>query len=427
MRKSLIYLFLLLVGSSILDAQTMSDSILIVHDIQIIGNRKTKEYVIRREMSLKIGNTLTQAAIDCDRDNIYNLGLFNKVDIDYTVQQNQASVFVTVSERWYFIPYPILGVKYRDISKLYYGGGVIHQNFRGRNEKLFANICFGYDRWFMVSYQNPKITDDNDIFAGTALTLQKVRNLSSGYGEYENSNVFLSGTLGKRFGMYRAFYSTLGYELWEVNQPQIGRTISPIGRDRFIVLSMEYRYDTRNNREYTTNGMLVSVSLTDREGFNQPDANVISASYDLRKFFGFNGESGLGIHTIGSFTWGGIIPPYLHTFFGYYDRIRGYFYKSIEAEDKIAGSIELRLPILSPRYLESDFIKIPEFQKLRYGIYFGIFGDAGKAWYRTDVVARQPWYSGYGAGLQFLLPVRVYHKNRRCGEQLWQSRICSRL
>ena len=95
----------------------------------------TKEHVILREMSLKIGDTLTQQAKDLDRNNIYNLRLFNKVDIEDSVYQNQATVIVTVSERWYFIPFPVLGMKYRDISKLYYGAGIMHQNFGGRNEK----------------------------------------------------------------------------------------------------------------------------------------------------------------------------------------------------------------------------------------------------------------------------------------------------
>lgn len=402
-RRLLNFWLVFVLFGSVLKGQTDSNSALIVRDIQIIGNRTTKDYVILREMSLKPGDTLSQAALELDRDNIYNLQLFNKVDVDYAVERQQATIFVTVSERWYFIPYPILGMKYRDISKLYYGAGVVHENFRGRNEKLFANICFGYDRWFMMNYQNPKITDNDDIFAGAGLTLQRIHNLSSGYGEYENSNVILSGTLGKRFGIYRSFYATAGYELWEVNDPLIGRTVSPTGADRFFVAMMQYRYDTRNNKEYTTNGTLISIALA-KDGFGESDVNLVSAAYDIRKFFGFNGESGLGFHTSGSFTWGGLIPPYLHSFFGYDDRIRGYFYKVIEAEDKIAASIELRLPILSPRYIEFDFIKIPEFQKLRYGLYFGIFADAGKAWYRTDVVARQPWYSGYGAGLQFLLP-----------------------
>ena len=386
-----------------LQAQVVSDSAIIVRDIQIRGNSTTSTHVILREMSLKTGDTLTQQAIQTDRNNIYNLRLFNKVDVADSVYQHQATIIVTVSERWYFIPFPVLGMKYRDITKLYYGAGMMHQNFRGRNEKLFALFFAGYDQLFMINYQNPKITDDDDIFIMTALTLQKLHNLSSTSEEYMNTNLFLRGTIGKRFGMYNTLSSTLGYELWQVSDPRIISTSSSSGRDAFLTLSLSYRFDTRDNNEYTTDGTLISFAIA-KNGFGESDVNIATANCDLRKFFGFDGGSAFGLRTAGSFTWGGVIPSYRHVFFGYDDRIRGYFYKKIEAENKISASVELRLPILLPRYLEIDWMKVPEFQKLRYGIYFGIFADAGKAWSRDQVLSEQPWYAGYGAGFQFLLP-----------------------
>ena len=403
MVKQLVLLVFILLFNIPLQAQTASDTAIIIRDIQIRGNRITKEHVILREMSLKIGDTLTQKAKDIDRNNIYNLRLFNKVDIEDSVYQNHATIIVTVSERWYFIPFPVLGMKYGDLSKLYYGAGVMQQNLGGQNEKLFALFYFGYDQLFMINYQNPKITDNDDIFIGTALTLQKIHNLSSTSEEYMDSNLFLRETIGKRFGMYQTFSSTFGYQIWQVSDPQLNSTLSPSGRDAYLSLSFSYRYDTRNNNEYTTNGTLVSLAIT-KNGFGESDVNIVSANYDLRNFFGFNGGSTLGVRTEGSFAWGGPIPSYLHSFFGYDERIRGYFYKIIEAEDRISANIELRLPILLPRYLEISWLKVPEFQKLRYGIYFGIFADAGIAWWRNQVVPNQPLYSGYGAGLQFLLP-----------------------
>ena len=93
------------------------------------------------------------------------------------------------------------------------------QNFRGRNEKVYASFGFGYDRWSMLNYQNPKVTDNDDIYFSGAFAVQKVHNLSSSYGEYENSNIFLNGTIGKRFGLYQTFFGTMGYEVWQVNEP----------------------------------------------------------------------------------------------------------------------------------------------------------------------------------------------------------------
>jgi outer membrane protein assembly factor BamA len=294
-------------------------------------------------------------------------------------------------------------MKYRDPSKLYYGLGVMHKNFRGRNEKVYLNLGFGYDRWLNLSYQNPKITDDDDIYFSGAFTVQKVHNLSSNYGEYENSNIFLSGTIGKRFGLYQALYGTLGYEVWQVNEPYLNRTVSSSGRDAFLTVSVQYIYDTRDNREYTTDGTLISLGIG-KSGLGESEMNLTRCTYDLRQFFGFNSGSSVGVRTTGSFTWGGVIPPYRHIFFGYDERIRGHFYKVIEAENRIGMNAELRLPILLPRYLELNFLSIPEFQKLRYGLYFAVFADAGKLWSRNQVLSEQPWYSGAGAGFHILLP-----------------------
>jgi hypothetical protein len=37
-------------------------------------------------------------------------------------------------------------------------------------------------------------------------------------------------------------------------------------------------------------------------------------------------------------------------------------------------------------------------------LYAGFFVDVGKTWYRGERFFHQPWYSGYGVGLHFLLP-----------------------
>jgi outer membrane translocation and assembly module TamA len=155
--------------------------------------------------------------------------------------------------------------------------------------------------------------------------------------------------------------------------------------------------------EYTTNGTMASLYLS-KNGFGESEVNITGTSYDLRQFFGFGKGNAFGMRSFGSFTWGGKIPPYRHVFFGYDERIRGYFYKSIEAQHRIGFNSELRIPILLPRYYEASFISIPEFKKLRYGLYFGIFADAGKAWWNNQVLSEVPWYSGIGAGLQFLFP-----------------------
>jgi len=105
---------------------------------------------------------------------------------------------------------------------------------------------------------------------------------------------------------------------------------------------------------------------------------------------------------------GGVVPAYLHSYFGYDERLRGYFNTVFEAEDVVGGSVELRVPIFQPRYINVSTPYLPpEFSVLRYGLYAGFFADAGKIWYRTQSFGNVPWRSGYGAGLHFLLPYSI--------------------
>jgi len=42
-------------------------------------------------------------------------------------------------------------------------------------------------------------------------------------------------------------------------------------------MSFSYRYDTRDNNEYTTDGSIVSLAVT-KSGFGESEVNITSAS-----------------------------------------------------------------------------------------------------------------------------------------------------
>jgi len=388
---------------SSLYARVLPDS-LVVSKIVVVGNETTRDYVILREMSLKVGAPLDSLAMDLDRKHIYSLQLFNKVDLDYTAEGNQATVFVRVSERWYVFPIPIFGFKYRDLKKPFYGVALIHQNFRGRNEKIMASAVFGYDGWFNLAYQNPKLTSDDDIFLRSHVGFSHVRNQNTSEGEYDQRVYAGSLTVGKRYGLYKMLLGFAGYDQWEVSDPQPGWTVAPSGKDHFITLGALFLYDRRDIREYATAGEYMAITAT-KYGLGESDVNLFRYGIDVRDYEPLgNGVSICG-RIFGSFLSGGLSPTYLHEYFGHGDRIRGYYSTVLEGEDILGSSVELRVPILKPRYetVSIPFLP-PEFSVWRYGLYAGIFADAGTTWFRTDQVLEGPWYAGYGAGLQFLLP-----------------------
>jgi len=389
--------------SSRLHAFPRADSSLIVSKIVIVGNETTKEHVILREMSIKVGSTLDVAALEQDQKRIYSLQLFNKVDVDYTADGTKATINVKVSERWYIFPFPVIGFKYHDIKNVYYGAGLIHQNFRGRNEKFMASGAFGFDPWFNISYRNPKLTDD-DLFLHLQFGFTHMRNQNTSQGEYDQQILSANVSLGKRFGLFTTFTGLVGYDEWKVDDTQPGRTLSPDGKDHYIVVSGGLVYDKRDLREYPLDGDFISLGAT-KYGFGESAVDLFRYQVDIREYQPLGSDISLGVRGFGSFLGGGRSPSYLHAYFGFFDRIRGYYSTVFEGEDQVGGSVELRMGILKPRYVTVSLPGVPpEFSVWRYGLYAGVFADAGTTWYRTEPFANVPWYAGYGAGLHFLLP-----------------------
>ncbi len=69
------------------------------------------------------------------------------------------------------------------------------------------------------------------------------------------------------------------------------------------------------------------------------------------------------------------------------------------------ASVELRYPLLRVRTIYFSAVPIPqEFSVWRFGIGLAIFGDTGTAWFRGDRLQFASLVSGYGGGIDFLLP-----------------------
>jgi len=387
-----------------LHASPCADSSLTVAKILITGNETTKEHVILREMSVRVGSLLDVAALEQDQKRIYNLQLFNKVDVDYTAEGSEATVVVKVSERWYIFPFPIIGFKYHDIKNVYYGAGLIHQNFRGRNEKVMASGAFGFDPWFNLSYRNPKLTNNDDLFLQLQFGFTHMRNQNTSEGEYDQQILSGYASLGKRFGLFTTVTGLVGYDEWKVDDRQPGRTLSPDGKDHYVVLSGGFLYDKRDLREYPLDGDFISLAAT-KYGLGESEVDLFRYHLDMRTYQPLGSDISVGVRGFGSVLGGGRSPSYLHAYFGFFDRIRGYYSTVFEGEDQLGGSVELRLGIFRPRYVTISLPGLPpEFSVWRYGLYAGFFADAGTTWYRSDSFANVPWYAGYGAGLHFLLP-----------------------
>ncbi len=408
--------FLFPAAPSILRAQQADSSasdttrLGIIDTIIVTGNEKTRAYVITDEMTLKPGMVATREAMEYDRNRIYSLGLFTRVDLEYYAADSLRFIAVDVSERWYIVPIILLGFKEGDPKKLYYGAGLMDYNFRGRNQRLAGSGALGYNPSADFSFSDPLLVRSHNLYFGTVVSTSEVRNKSALEaaigGDFNERHYDAEVTLGKRLDLYRTAGLTAGYQIVQITGYRIGRTASPTSRDACFLLSAGYVNDSRDLKEYASRGAYTSLFVT-KYGFGESEVNYARFGFDVRRYAPLPLRLSLAGRLYANLSTGELIPTYARVYFGYDERIRGHYTTVYEGEDMAGGTLELRFSLLQPRVLDMTSLPIPrEFAFWRFGASLALFADAGTALFHKDEnsLKLSSLASGYGGGVDLLLP-----------------------
>lgn len=107
-----------------------------VNRININGNDRTHDDVIRREFRIDEGDAFNAAKLRASRRNVENLNYFSKVDIQTvpTEDDNKADVDVKVEEK--STGYFNVGVGYSTVNGALIRTGVTENNFQGKGQQL---------------------------------------------------------------------------------------------------------------------------------------------------------------------------------------------------------------------------------------------------------------------------------------------------
>jgi outer membrane protein assembly factor BamA len=139
-----------------------------VLELNIEGNKRTRDKVILRELPFEEGGrySLADLAAGCTeaRGRLMNTQLFLDVVVGISsTQRDEARVLVTVRERWYFIPRPVLdivGSTYQKwvsdgmpLANVRYGVNIKHKNLSGLNDRLSVNLTNGYQKEIGLVYE----------------------------------------------------------------------------------------------------------------------------------------------------------------------------------------------------------------------------------------------------------------------------------
>ncbi len=397
-----LFFFFLLIGIRT-QAQTFIDSSFVgrsIVSIEITGNKKTKSSVIFREMEQKKGDLLDLDKIEADRKRIQNLNLFNRVIIVGQPDERGVRLIVSVTEQWYLFPYPILHINEKDWSKISYGVGLTHLNFRGRAETLSFEASLGYNPKVELSYSNPWIAGRHNLLTSMNGFYNRKKSKHFEGEDVKENHIGGNWTLGKRYGHHRYTMLYLGYREITFSPPVSGQTISSSGKDRFPIAGMGLYWDYRDLAEYPHTGWRLSL-FAFKAGYGSIPVNYSWTGIEIWKYFPVFNRATLALRGSVSLSQGKV-PLYDRIYLGYSERIRGHFFEKFEGENRALAGLAFRFPLIPIRYY--DLSDVEYLSDLKFGISMGFFVETGTVWFQNEKIKSNMLLSGYGFGLHFHFP-----------------------
>ena len=150
-----------------------AENVFTVRNIDISGNKKTKESVILRELPFESGDTYILSELvkkfEEARKQLMNTVLFHEVVVALNkFEGNNVDILVAVKERWYLFPVPYIKFVDRNLNqwiveqnaklnRINYGVKVLYNNVSGRNDKMNLYLINGYTKQISLSYDRPYI------------------------------------------------------------------------------------------------------------------------------------------------------------------------------------------------------------------------------------------------------------------------------
>lgn len=388
--------------------QSFADDYLIVRQVKVVGNNRTKEKIIFRDMAVKAGDTLQNEKLmdilEADRKKIFNTNLFVTVKVSSEIIDNQQiDVIVEVKERLYFVALPVFYLADRnfnewwyerghDLKRTIYGIYGKHSNLTGNNDQLKIRAEIGFIPNFEIAYSTPYLdktlqtTFSVGAFYGINKTMvyrtwqDKFQFAESEDRQRERLNFY--SVISRRTGFFQNQYLQISY-----NQTQIAYTIAQINpnyflngrtQQKYFLISYSYIYDRRDNRQYALKGYRISFDATKYGLSARSDINQLNLSGTVSQYFPLHRDFYVNYSIRGKVSF----PekqPFLQTQgLGYRnDLVRGYELYVIDGQNYGLLKTNLKYQMFDKIFDLSRYLRIKQFNTLPVAAYINTFFDVG--------------------------------------------------
>ncbi|GMO59630.1 MAG: outer membrane protein assembly factor BamA [Rickettsiales bacterium] len=343
-----------------------------IGSIKIIGNTRTHDDIIRKELRFGEGDPLNMTNYNRSISKLYGTGYFEKVDIERERgdEPDKVNLVVIVKERK--TGELSFGVGYSTLDGANANIGVNESNLFGRGHNIGVNLTIAqYSRDITLSYGKPNFWG-RDLYMGTSIYYQFDKDDDA--LDYDEARIG-----GSVYGIYditdylrqRLFYSAYRQKITSVSGNYVGLVkekdiiVSSIGQTLYFD-SRDNKMDTENGMYHTWTGEMAGIGGDKTYFKNTATLNwyiPIFPKYLTFKLGGFLGamdgykqklDSTDGFYLNGNllrgFKYGGVGP-----------RINGKNGMAVAGKYYYVGIAELKFPLLPKEY----------------GVFGGLFYNAG--------------------------------------------------
>ena len=385
----------------------------VIEDIEVVGNNKTRQKVILRELAFHIGDSIPIAQltqkIERSTSLLMNTNLFQEVNITYNEWQgnnNHVALKVAVREAWYIYPIPSFALADRNfnvwwvdynasLTRTNIGMDFTHLNTTGRGDRLKVNFQLGFTQKYSLRYITRTLNQAQTL--GLRANFAYLQNRQVNYATIDNRQIFYENTedinyhrfLGDlsfsyRPGLLETHELRLGYRrnrITNVISEELNPDFFLNGRNiqRFATLEYFFSYDARDNRGYPMDGNYFSFSLEkDGLGFFQ-DRNALTSQIEFHRYQDIIGKLNLGVVSKFKYSFIRNQQPYNDNraigFSG--NNLRGYEYYVIDGLDMLLFNTSLKHPIIDQEINLGRLMPISAFRKIPFRLNISLNNDFG--------------------------------------------------
>jgi outer membrane protein insertion porin family len=378
-----------------------------IERIDVVGNTKTRDKVIRRQLRVYEGDLFSGSGMRKSKDKVTQLGFFETVEVSHKPGSDNTHVVVQVEVKEKSTGTFQVGLGFSNVESFIFTAQIAQNNFLGWGQSVSASAQLSGLRSFVqLSFYDPYFLDTNFIFSADFYRTQQdyfgfVRDATGGS---VNVGYYLLDDLSVNVGYTREYVTV-----------QPGRDF-----DAEIPLSNQFRngvtsavkvsasWDRRNNRLFPSSGFLQFASVEFAPAFL--GGTFLFNRYTAYSRFYFPLPLGIVLKTNAQIGYIQQLDPTLPLpisemyYLGGINTVRGYLLRSITPTILVPSSTRPDAGVQTfgvggnKQFIFNLEIEFPIFEKV--GIRGVIFYDAGNAFSPAHNFFQEP---------NFNVPLGLFH------------------